>query len=132
MTREEARKAAEVMKAYAEGKTVESNYKYGSTRDYYCPAINPDFNWESYDYRIKPEPKYRAFNDGEECTTEMLKHNAFGWVRYKKDKEVLYNIRALTSRYIVLRDNLLELDYPTMFNMYEFLDGTPFGIKENE
>lgn len=93
----------------------------------------PTFDAYRYEYRIKPEPKYRSFNDTEECWQEMLKHQPFGWL---KDKEVdCYT--AITS---VQEDKgdiaqmeisgTLDWNLSGLFDCYTFADGTPFGIKE--
>ena len=54
MTREEAKELLPVIKAYAEGKTVQIKNKIGIWADLYEP------NWDSSPdkYRIKLEPKY--------------------------------------------------------------------------
>ena len=44
-------------------------------------------------YRIKPEPKYRPFKNGEECWQEMSKHQPFGWVN-----STLFKDLALVNR----------------------------------
>lgn len=57
MTREEAKKAAEVMLAYANGEEIETLY-CGD----YVPCENPTFNWITAkgveNYRIKPKAKF--------------------------------------------------------------------------
>lgn len=53
MTREEARKAAEVMLAYANGEEIESSYD-----DEYVSYREPYFNWGLRNYRIKPKEKF--------------------------------------------------------------------------
>lgn len=69
MTREEARKAAEVMLAYAEGKDIEY-LKYGN---YSWNTISAEkgevaaFDWHNYDYRIKQSLTCRPFNTLEGC-----------------------------------------------------------------
>ena len=55
MTREEAKKMAELMTAYAEGKTIQKN-QYGN-RDYWVDLTNPLFKEPASSYRIKPELK---------------------------------------------------------------------------
>lgn len=50
MTREEARKAAEVMLAYANGAEIE--YKDAITGKWSANK-EPNFNWFTFDYRIK-------------------------------------------------------------------------------
>ena len=116
MTREEARKAAEVMMAYAEGKEIQAK---GRLRDNWIDVLVPMFDWESCDYRIKPESTYRPFKNKEECWAEMQKHQPFGWIKYKSNK-------ALT--HIAAIDN--GIDFIRAYEKITFADGTPFGIKE--
>lgn len=132
MDREEVRKAAEVMLAFADGKEIQYSNK---GQDHWFNWINnsaPSFNWGRFDYRIKPEPKYRPFHTQEECWNEMHKHPDSGWV---KDKSTL--IKLIRIDY----DDTLEFTVYTyiggvqisakqMFEDYTFTDGTPFGIKE--
>lgn len=56
MTQEEARKAAEVMMAYANGKEIEMRDR---ARKPWTQIKEACFNWELFDYRIKPKPKPR-------------------------------------------------------------------------
>lgn len=56
MTREEAKKAAEVMMAYADGKEIEMRDR---ARKPWTQIKAACFNWELFDYRIKPKPKPR-------------------------------------------------------------------------
>lgn len=127
MTREEAKELLPIIQAFAEGKTIE--------------FINDDGEWEevdfptwgkSFTYRIKPEPKYRPFNSQEECWQEMQKHQPFGWVKEKtmgeyrqvvcifNEKELMFNVAS----------SFREFSSKMIFNNYTFIDGTPFGIKE--
>lgn len=53
MTREEAKKAAEVMMAYADGEKVEG-LKRGDA-EWRESALPPVFNWCRYEYRVKPK-----------------------------------------------------------------------------
>lgn len=55
MTREEARKAAEVMIAYANGEKIEMRDR---ERDHWMQGKTVNFNWGVFDYRIKPKPKF--------------------------------------------------------------------------
>lgn len=76
MTREEAKEMLPIVKAFAEGRTIQLFGRDGWTDLY------KDFIFDiSYRYRIKPEPKYRPFKDADECWQEMLKHEPFGWVK---------------------------------------------------
>jgi len=56
MTRDEARKAAAVMLAYAEGKDIQWRMKSPDVAYIWRDTHqSPVFNWTGYDYRIKPE-----------------------------------------------------------------------------
>lgn len=54
MTREEARKAAQVMLAYADGAEIEYTVPSCETGDTpYCTPVEISFNWRDYSYRVK-------------------------------------------------------------------------------
>lgn len=94
----------------------------------------PTFNPCLWEYRIKPEPKYRSFKDAEECWQEMQKHQPFGWIKDKEDGHysMVMTVDAAAGegeKHIdISGDYLCSLD-ETM-SCYTFADGTPFGIKE--
>lgn len=117
MTRDEAKEAAMVMLAYANGEQVQVQLADGSWVDF---PINPNFDWNHVNYRIKPKPesKYRPFETKEECWNEMLKHQPFGWLR---DEDGDYILPATVGN---------KSDFIFRFKVYKFTDGTPFGIKE--
>lgn len=139
MTREEARKAAEVMRAYAEGKEIEFYLpEYG---EWYIDAL-PSFNWNKYSYRIKQEPTYRPFKDKEECWQEMQKHQPFGWLKLDNMYINIVCVHSVDKKIELSPENLkfeddVPFDIERMFMSFErtfyeylFADGTPFGIKE--
>ena len=101
-----------IIQAFAEGKTIQA----AGGRGWY-DVYNINFN--SCKYRIKPEPKYRPFNDAEECWQEMQKHQPFGWVKYKEEKKY--------TTYCNINSNC---GFQADFEDFNFADGAPFGIKE--
>ena len=130
MTREEARQAAEVMMAYAEGREVEY---YDVIDECWDSSGDLGFNWFDTKYRVKPETKYRPFKDMEECWQEMLKHQPFGWLKAKESKSVALsgNVYMDKEVWIVWTTNEKDLySESEIFNNYVFADGTPFGVKE--
>ena len=82
-------------------------------------------------YRIKPEPKYRPFKDAEECWEEMLKHQPFGFMKFK-DTESGYYMLTSIARGVGVGINDSLFSYDRVFDDYTFADGTPFGVKEEE
>ena len=128
-TREETKKLLPIIRAFAEGKTIQYKFSEG-WRDLDELTALSDMS----KYRIKPEPKYRPFKNQEECWNEMHKHPNFGWIKgnttgeykqivriYNYNAELIFNIGYNGSA-----------DYSSemMFSSYTFADGTPFGIKE--
>ncbi len=132
MDRDEARKAAEVMLAYAEGKEIECKTSYEPD---YRDVEMPLFDWGRCDYRVKPEPKYRPFRNAEECIQRMLKHQPYAWVKSKAN-DIMYAIHAMANDTALIADYEGEghifCEYKELFDDYEFIDGAPFGIKEEE
>ena len=126
MTREEAKELLPIIKAFAESKIIQYKNSFDEWSDteeneglsFVCSPSN---------YRIKPEPKYRPFNNQKECWNKMQEHTNFGWLK-----------RNSTGRYVhisvISSDNVMfgskGYDYKAAFECYTFIDGTPFGIKE--
>lgn len=123
MTREEIKEAAKVMEAYADGKKVQKQDINGLWID----CDNPMFDWVSFNYRIKPGPKYGPFETQEECWNEMLKHQPFGWV--KSPRGELFCIDKVFEEGIVYKHSSCHFN-EYLEGQYSFVDGTPFGIKE--
>lgn len=82
-------------------------------------------------YRIKPESKYRPFKNAEECWTEMLKHQPFGWVKMKDTESGYYILKGIANQ-VVIGLNETPFSYKKVFEDYIFADGTPFGVKVEE
>lgn len=79
-------------------------------------------------YRVKPEPEYRAFKSIYECIEGCKKHQPFGYIQ-----NVLGNAFSIVSFYdnkLILGTGLTE-KLESAFMNYVFLDGSKFGkIKE--
>lgn len=123
MNRKQAKELLPIIQAFAEGKAIE-------LKDSYEKWVESDllaFNLSPKNYRIKREPEYRPFKDAVECWQEIQKHQPFGWI---KASHGYFNIIGIMDDKINFgtEDNWLNYEY--MFKMYKFIDGTPFGIKE--
>lgn len=129
MTREEAKKMLPILVAFAEGKTIQSRCIKGDKSLWYDDK-DPSFD-DDFEYRIKPEPKYRPFKDTEECWAEMQKHQPFGFTKFKNAKSGYYMVTCISSGIVVGMNNT-PFHYESMFDTYTFADGTPFGVKVEE
>lgn len=132
MTRNEVKELLPIMQAFAEGKTIEERIigtdNWIETDEIYG-GRNNDYDYR-VNYRIKPTPKYRPFANAEECLEEMKKHIPFGWV---KDKFSFYPIERVGTNLgkKCIRNYGIWFTLEKMFKDATFLDGTPFGIREN-
>ena len=124
MTREEAKAFYPILQAFAEGKVIETrtdpNVVGKGLEDMNdWTEMNEIEHWNSIQYRVKPEPKYRPFKDAKECWAEMQKHKPFGWTKL---------IGAIEYSFITDVDD--NTNYSGAIKEYTFADGTPFGIRE--
>ena len=132
MTREEAKRRAELYSALAEGKTIQVLSCKGEWIDIKTDEL--DYLKNYYKYRIKSEPRYRPFETKEECWNEMLKHQPFGWLKEKANRKEMIHIGRI---YDVTNNTLITLSIDEgrnlgssyLFRTYTFADDTPFGIK---
>ena len=111
------------LKAFAEDKEVQCNIS-GEWKD--IEEISFSIGVEHY--RIKPV--YRPFKNQEECWQEMLKHHPFGWIQTKKIRKPR-QINKFTDLCIVIMEDYITFKDAMVVYEYEFIDGTPFGIRED-
>ena len=133
MTREEAKRRAELYSALAGGKTVQILNMEGNWIDVEVKKLN--YIPETLKFRIKPEPKYRPFKSQEECWNEMLKHQPFSFVVNKDSVDYFSICRVFKdekgiSRITFISNPYSGWDMEIVFDRFNFADGTPFGIKE--
>lgn len=123
MNRQQAKELLPIIQAFAEGKTIQVK---GPDNRWYDYSGNHKLKFDSdpQKYRIKPKPKYRPFVDKEECWQEMLKHQPFGWIKYK---EVTKSLIIEVSSIGIKADKIYY--FQEAEEVFTFADGTPFGIK---
>ena len=134
LTREEAKRRAELYSALADGKTIQIISSNGTWEDIEIEKLSKIYDCNSY--RIKPEPKYRPFKNQEECWNEMLKHQPFGFVKSKV--KGYFHLIGLVQWPSELEDVMiifatseqLARSSRSLFEDFTFADGEPFGIKE--
>jgi len=109
----------EVLKAFEEGKDIEV---FDNNR--HVTVINPlftAFNFDKYEYRIKPQPTYIPYTWGDR---DLFRDK---WIRLKTAQNE-HRINFIGDYDVASCANwespktLIDL-----FNNYEFIDGTPFG-----
>ncbi len=125
MTREQAGQFWPIIKAYSEGKEIElsdpCNGKWELIEE-------PEFTDRANLYRVKKEPVYRPFGNANECLEEMVKHHPVGWI---KSSRGIFNIFEIGEYYIVIAKTGVSR-YDAAINDFVFVDGDPFGIKDEK
>lgn len=128
MNRQQAKELLPIIQAFAEGKTIQVKGPDNRWYDYKNKTCKLNFDSDPQDYCIKPEPKYRPFENKEECWQEMQKHQPFGWVT---NDYGIYKIIIMHNKGALIQD--IEGPICIFYSQstrYTFADGTPFGIKE--
>ena len=132
MTREESKAFYPILQAYAEGKVIECRTKPSAVDGTDVPndwaEIKEIEYWNNTEYRIKPEVKFRPFANTEECWTEMLKHQPFGWVK-DNETQSFFVCKAFGNLLFSIGIEDKPYNYNEVLRDYTFADGTPFGIK---
>ena len=130
MTREEVKKAAEIMLAFADGAEIQYSHKGKDNWINWINEFSPSFDWQTFDYRIKPESKYRPFKTQEECWNEMHKHPDLGYIKNIVRDEIVQIMRIGDEELNVLDYTISPYAFGLSFQTFVFTDGEPFGIKE--
>lgn len=123
MNRQQAQDLLPIIEAFAAGERIQVK---SSIDGLWYDSDELSFNLDPQNYRIKPESKYRPFVTDEECWNEMLKHQPFGWVKHKETKLLITEVSSIRVK--IGKDYLFQ----EAKEEFTFIDGTPFGIKENK
>ena len=126
----------EVMNAYTEEKKIQYRSKEnGEWFDLFLMQ-EPAWDWASFDYRIKPEEKYRPYKDTDEMIEDFKRRfnvqvppyaMPMIWVR-DKGTNVRSHVSAFFAKNVTFRDATWWLD--VLFENFTYLDGSPCGIRE--
>ena len=135
MYRNQAKEFYPILQAYAEGKVIECRTKPGTI----SAGIPNEWTeikeigfWNGIEYRIKPDPKYRPFANAEECWTEMLKHQPFGWLNGDKCFYKIVSVSNIDVSMANVSGDIVTLDFSEVMEGNTFADGTPFCVKVEE
>ena len=117
----------EVMQAYLMEDIIEVHYLY-DPKDYWITCGTPVWDWNNFEYRVKPKKSYVPFETAEEFLTAYRKHGEF-----IENKESGEKMNAYVDKNgIVILSTALNCTYTfenlrTLFVCYKFSDGTPCG-----
>lgn len=133
MDRNQAKEFYPILQAFAEGRVIECRTRTWELNKGWQYSTNwketEEFKFQdTYEYRIKPEPKYRPFANAEECWKKMQKHQPFGWVKDRNGSK--YTIENIDYRGCLSINDDGICNFDETFENYTFADGLPFGIKE--
>lgn len=130
MNRNQAKELLPIIKAFGEGKDIEIRSKNPHAQLNGWAKMD-EFIFGNFEYRIKPEPKYRPFKDAEECWQEMLKHQPFGVVKdkYFANYQTHRAFTCLVTNGCYFRGYEDET-FESCFKNLLFADGLPFGVKD--
>lgn len=132
MDRNQAKELLPIIKAFSEGKAIESRYVKGGKALWYD---DEDLSFDNdFEYRIKSESKYRPFANAEECWQEMQKHQPFGWLMSQNGKVNSLIISTDNEGLVIGDRNNGVMSFITATDLFKikFADGTPFGVKVEE
>ena len=117
-----------IMKAFEDGKTIEVK-RYDKTKWESIVYIdNYQFDFVSYEYRIKQVPKYRPYESVDEAFNEAEKH---GFWMQNVDRMYL---RFIEGFHINKNSDIFICDYcvDDILDMFVWADdGSPCGVKIN-
>lgn len=136
MNRNQAKEFYPIMQAFAEGEVIECRTRTWELNKGWQYSTNWKETEElkfqdTYEYRIKPKPKYRPFKGAEECWAVMLKHQPFGWVKSKEDGS-LSLITLIISEENIDINCIGGFTSDIIMERFTFADGAVFGILEEE
>ena len=116
---ERAKIAVEIGNAILQGKEVQFE-----DSDSWEHSDTPSLNFSSYNYRVKPEPKYVPF------TFEDAKDLIGKVIKSKKDNTVASIVMCTSLAVYYGSDSGCKYGY--LFTEFTFLDGTPCGKIKNQ
>lgn len=128
MNRKEAAELLPFIKAFSEGRIIESSSITDVSKAWREVTDFPIGMSKNFKFRIKPEPIYRPFKDAEECWEEMQNHQPFGYT-YDRFNNIRDSITKVTTTGVSYDSPTVVISFEEIFDRFVFADGVPFGIK---
>lgn len=126
----------EIMQACDKGKTIEFAL-LGENK--WKIIARPTWNWDKFDYRVKPEKKYRPYKDTNEMIDDWkTRFNPKDWPSYSMPLIwVRYKATNATSlvycyQFDCVAIGLIRLSLRELFYGNTYLDGSPCGKEITE
>ena len=126
-----------VMQAFKDGKKIEW---YNDVEEVWKDTLGPLWNWYSYDYRVKEEPKYVPYENTEELIEDFCKRSGakrspmgepFIWVKYKAEVNIAKClITSFTDSFAYISSKKYSLS--ELFDDFTYFDGSPCGKKAEQ
>lgn len=133
MTKEEAKNLSDILKSAADGKTIQ--YKAnneGSWKDLPLDTWHT-ISMNYYEFRIKPEPKYRPYANAEEFFNAQKEHGLYLISKNKRDRAripVMVQPEKIFMYWLPGDTCFSEYTYSALLAYWLHQDGTPCGIVE--
>ena len=124
MNKTKAEKILSILEAFVKGEEVQKQDVTG-VNYYTVDELNENVLLSRPDeYRVKPRQTHQVFSGKKECWEEMLKHEPFGWIEAKSDRNPCFITEVRDDGFII---NNQIYDYSFAFSYFEFTDRKPFG-----
>lgn len=117
MERAETEEAIAIMQAWVDGKTIQYRPRIEGSK-WIDVVHNLSWCWGQYHYRIKPTVIYRPYSSEVECMHDILTNHPNSWMKAKGK-----------NTYFLLNEIGSETNFDLMFKSWEYIDGSPFGMK---
>lgn len=123
-----------VMQAYADGKQIQ--FKSKLTGEWTDTTSEPRWMWDEYLYRIKPESRYRPYQNTDEMIADFKERFNVNCPKYEmpliwivdQDSKETCLIIGFKKDCVGINDDYYYLN--AVRDMFEYLDGSPIGKKE--
>ena len=125
----------EVMQAYDRGEQIEYRIKDFMRDDEWCDQKeSPEWDWRTFDYRVKPKPTYRPYKNADEFLQAQREHGMYlrPSTKAKYTTPITIGGDTITIAFPLDSGNVYtcRYSYGDIFKDFTWQDGTPCGVKE--
>ena len=125
---EDTKRKVEVMKAYVDGKQIQ--VKVCGDSEWRDCTMEPDWDWVSGDYRVKPAEKYRPYKDYGEMVEDFC--DRFAVLRHVCAMPLIWVKQKETGTVRLLKSFSKDTEVGTLNRLFvacTYLDGSVIGKK---